>query len=234
MTDYPQYPDQNPAGRAPRDQSSQPSDQTWYGTEPPTTIAPVPPPTPGPPVDPYAGTAYPPTTPYPSPPPAAYPPVQASYPAPQVYPPISAQPYSGQPYSGQPYSGQPYSGQPYPAQQYATQPYAAQVVVAAPFGVDPVTGHPLSDKTKVVAGLLQLLPGFVFSLGGIGRLYAGNTVIGVLQIVASVVGWTMFWCGFALFLPFFVWGGIWLWFVIDGIVMLAGRPVDGQGRLLRS
>jgi hypothetical protein len=27
--------------------------------------------------------------------------------------------------------------------------------------------------------------------------------------------------------------GLWVWFVVDGIIMLAGRPVDGQGRPLR-
>ena len=32
---------------------------------------------------------------------------------------------------------------------------------------------------------------------------------------------------------FLIYGAIWLWFVIDGIVMLAGRPVDGQGLPLR-
>ena len=98
-----------------------------------------------------------------------------------------------------------------------------------------MTGQPLSDKSKVIAGLLQLVLGFLFTLGGVGRLYAGNTSLGIGQLVASVIGWLTFWCGFfAFFIPWIAWFGIWLWFVIDGIVMLAGRPVDGQGRLLRS
>lgn len=101
-------------------------------------------------------------------------------------------------------------------------------------GFDPVTGQPLSDKSKVVAGLLQLLPGALLGLGGIGRLYAGNTGLGVAQIILSVVGWISFWCGFLLFFPFLVFAGAWIWFVIDGIVMLVGRPMDGQGRLLRT
>ena len=91
-----------------------------------------------------------------------------------------------------------------------------------------------SNKSKIVAGLLQILPGFVLGLGGIGRLYAGHTALGFIQLAATVVGWISFWCGFALFLPFFVFAAMWIWFVIDGIVLLAGRPVDGQGRLLRS
>jgi len=31
-----------------------------------------------------------------------------------------------------------------------------------------------------------------------------------------------------------VYGAAWLWFVVDGIVLLAGHPRDGQGRLLRT
>ena len=102
----------------------------------------------------------------------------------------------------------------------------------APYGYDQYS-QPLSDKSKVVAGLLQLLPAVFFGLGGIGRLYAGNTNMGILQIVATVIGWICFFCGFVFLLPFVVFAGVWLWFVIDGIVMLAGHPTDGQGRQLR-
>ncbi|BCB86116.1 hypothetical protein [Phytohabitans suffuscus] len=101
------------------------------------------------------------------------------------------------------------------------------------YAYDPVSGLPYSDKSKVAAGLLQLLPGFLIGLGGIGRLYAGNTSLGVTQIVLTLVGWMSFWCGFVLLFPFVVYFGLWLWFTIDGIVLLAGRSVDGQGRLLR-
>lgn len=107
-------------------------------------------------------------------------------------------------------------------------------VATAPYGVDPVSGAPLSDKSKVAAGLLQLLPGFILGLGGIGRLYAGHTTLGAIQLAATVVGWIAFWCGFLLIFPFFFYFCTWLWFVIDGIVLLAGRSADGQGRLLRS
>src|SRR4051794_29419688 len=98
-----------------------------------------------------------------------------------------------------------------------------------PYEMDPLTRQPISDKSKVAAGLLQLLPGILLGLGGIGRLYAGQVTLGVLQLVATVVGWVSFWCGFALLLPFFVYFACWVWFVVDGIVLLAGRPVDGQG-----
>jgi TM2 domain-containing membrane protein YozV len=123
---------------------------------------------------------------------------------------------------------------PAPAAYLAANPYQQQyVVMGVGYGVDPVTGQPYSPKSKVTAGLLQLLPGFIFGLGGIGRLYAGNTTIGVVQLAATVLGWISFWCGFVLVLPFLIYGAIWLWFVVDGIVMLAGRPVDGQRLPLR-
>lgn len=126
---------------------------------------------------------------------------------------------SGLPMSGPPYPPQPAYGIP------TMPPYGA--------GVDPVTGQLMSNKSKVTAGLLQLLLGAVFTLGGIGRLYAGNVGLGVAQLVATVIAWISFWCGFALILPWFVTFGCWVWFVADGIVILVGRPADGQGRLLR-
>jgi hypothetical protein len=100
-------------------------------------------------------------------------------------------------------------------------------------GFDPMTGQMYSDKSKVAAGLLQFLPGFLLGLGGIGRLYAGHTSLGTVQVVVSVFGWISFWCGFLLFFPFLIFVGTWLWAVVDGIIMLAGRTTDGQGRLLR-
>jgi TM2 domain-containing membrane protein YozV len=91
-----------------------------------------------------------------------------------------------------------------------------------------------SDKSKIVAGLLQIIPGFLLGLGGIGRLYAGHTMLGIIQLGATVFGWISFWCGFLFVVPFFLFAVVWIWFVIDGIILLAGRPVDGHGRLLRS
>jgi len=81
----------------------------------------------------------------------------------------------------------------------------------APYGRDPVSGFPYSDRSKVVAGLLQL-----FLPIGIGRLYAGHTGIGIAQLLLTL---------------FFGLGVIWAF--IDGIVILAGRPTDGNGRPLR-
>jgi hypothetical protein len=121
----------------------------------------------------------------------------------------------------------PYSpAEAYPVSPYQHNPY--------PYGVDPLTGVPYSDKSKVIAGLLQLLPGFFVGLGGIGRLYARHTTLGVVQIIASVVGWTSAVCGAFLLFPLAITALVWLWFVIDGIVILAGRSTDGQGHLLRT
>lgn len=80
----------------------------------------------------------------------------------------------------------------------------------APYGRDPVTGRPYSDRHKVIAALLQLFLPF-----GIGRFYTGHTGIAVAQLV----------------LVFFGVGVIWSF--IDGIVILAGHPSDPQGRPLR-
>jgi TM2 domain-containing membrane protein YozV len=138
-------------------------------------------------------------------------------------PPAGQDPYYD-PYQQTP---SPYSpADAYPVSPYQQNPY--------PYGVEPSTGLPYSDKSKVVAGLLQLLPGFFFSLGGIGRLYAGNTTVGIVQLAATVVGWISFWCGFVTGVTFVMFGLIWLWFVIDGIVIMVGRVTDGQGRPLRT
>ena len=108
---------------------------------------------------------------------------------------------------------------PPPAGQYpppAGQYPPAYVDPAAPFGRHPLTGEPLSDKSKVVAGLLQLLG--LFGLVGIGRIYLGYTGLGIAQLVVGLVT-----CG----LGAIVWG------IIDGVLMLTDKVRDPQGRPLR-
>ncbi len=83
----------------------------------------------------------------------------------------------------------------------------------APYGVDPVTGIPFSDKSKVVAGLLQILLGSF----GAGRFYTGHTGLAIAQLAVSVLT-----CGVGAIWPF-----------IDGIMMLTGKVPDAQGRPLR-
>ncbi len=80
----------------------------------------------------------------------------------------------------------------------------------APYGRDPVTGRPYSDRLKVIAALLQLFLPF-----GTGRFYTGHFGIAIAQLLLVFFGVGM------------------IWSFIDGIVMLAGRPTDPQGRPLR-
>jgi TM2 domain len=125
--------------------------------------------------------------------------MQGGYPPPPNMPPGPPGGYGAPPPGG--YGPPP--GYPMPPQPGMVQP-------GAPFGVDPMTGMPLSDKSKMVAGLLQIfLGGF-----GVGRFYLGYTGIGVLQIF---FGWLT--CG--------------IWPLVDGIMMLTGRVPDAQGRPLR-
>jgi|tagenome__1003787_1003787.scaffolds.fasta_scaffold20988016_10 TM2 domain-containing membrane protein YozV len=144
------------------------------------------------------------------------PPLPEPYQQPGWGQPAPQQPGYGRPVYGQPVYGQPGYGQP------AYNP-------AAPYGIDPMTGVPFSDKSKVAAGLLQVLLPFV-GICGVGRLYAGHTGIGLAQLLSMFAGWFLL----IFFIGFFIIPAIWLWSVIDGIVMLAGTSKDGQGRILRS
>jgi hypothetical protein len=82
--------------------------------------------------------------------------------------------------------------------------------IEAPYGRDPVTGHPYSDRLKVIAALLQLFLPF-----GAGRFYTGHTGMAIAQLVLAFFGVGL------------------IWSFIDGIVMLAGDPTDPRGRPLR-
>ncbi len=83
----------------------------------------------------------------------------------------------------------------------------------APYGIDPVSGMPFSDKSKMVAGLLQIFVGTF----GVGRFYTGHTGIAIAQIAVS---WLT--CGIGA-----------IWPLIDGVMMLMGKVPDAQGRPLR-
>jgi hypothetical protein len=109
--------------------------------------------------------------------------------------------------------------------------------VNAYYGPHPPPWQPVwpgwSDKTRVAAGLLQLLPGFL-AIGGIGRLYAGHSGLGAAQLVVSVAAWILFVCGFWLVFPMVLSFGLAVWFVVDGLVLLVGSDArDGYGRPLR-
>lgn len=92
-------------------------------------------------------------------------------------------------------------------------PQPGMMQPGAPYGVDPVTGMPLSDKSKMAAGLLQIFLGSF----AVGRFYLGYTGLAIAQI--AVVWLT---CGVGA-----------LWPLIDGIMILTGKVPDAQGRPLR-
>ncbi|MER6628087.1 TM2 domain-containing protein [Streptomyces sp. NPDC000987] len=79
----------------------------------------------------------------------------------------------------------------------------------SPYGNDP-QGRPYSEKSKIVAGVLQIvLGGF-----GAGRFYVGNTGVAIAQL--------------------FTCGGLGVWALIDGIMFLTSNDrTDSQGRVLR-
>jgi TM2 domain-containing membrane protein YozV len=101
----------------------------------------------------------------------------------------------------------------YPPPPYAPYPGFDPV---APFGRHPVTGQPLSDKSKTVAGLLQLLG--LFGIAGIGRIYLGHTGLGVAQLLVGLAT-----CGL----------GAVIWGIVDALLILTDKVSDPQGRPLR-
>jgi TM2 domain-containing membrane protein YozV len=87
---------------------------------------------------------------------------------------------------------------------------------SAPFGRHPVTGEPLSDKSKVIAGLLQLLG--LFGIAGIGRICLGHIGLGVAQLLVGLATCTV---------------GAIIWGIIDAVLILTGNVRDPSGRPLR-
>ncbi len=128
-------------------------------------------------------------------------------------------PENPEPDATQPYGSTPPPPPPPPSPGY--QGYTPPGVPAgaygvssqAPYGLHPVTGIPYSDKSKIVAGLLNIFLPF-----GIGRFYIGDNKTGVLQLVVTLVT-----CGLGS-----------LWSLIDGIILLATDSKDANGYMLRS
>ncbi|MET8170600.1 TM2 domain-containing protein [Streptomyces sp. NPDC005329] len=118
----------------------------------------------------------------------------------------------GHPQPGQP----PYPGYAHPG--YAAPGYPAPGYIPpgtftgdpqAPYGYD-LMGRPYSEKSKIVAGVLQLTLGSF----GVGRFYMGDVGIGLAQL--------------------FTCGGLGIWALIDGIILLVSDDkTDSNGRILR-
>lgn len=135
--------------------------------------------------------------------------------------------YGSQPNPYPPPPGYPHP-QAYPGQAgYPAYPgYPGHVDPQAPYGRDPVTGLPLSDKSATTAGLLQLFLG----LFGIGRFYIDSTQIAVAQLCLGLFGvlFSLFcFLGFPVLL-----GGV-VWAIVDAILIFTGSVKDNHGRKLR-
>ncbi|MBB1243022.1 TM2 domain-containing protein [Streptomyces durbertensis] len=71
-------------------------------------------------------------------------------------------------------------------------------------------GQPYSEKSKIVAGVLQLVLGGL----GVGRFYTGHIGMGVAQLLTC--------------------GGLGVWALIDGILFLVKDDrTDSEGRILK-
>ncbi|WP_264006137.1 NINE protein [Mycolicibacterium sphagni] len=140
---------------------------------------------------------------------------------------LPEEPSAHPPRAYQPPPGYGYSHPFYPSQPPAYPGYAAPGYVdpAAPYGRDLATGEPLSDKSALAAGLMQLFLGWF----GVGRFYIGSTTIGVLQLVSTVVSLML--C--LVLIGMFLWPLIAIWVFIDAVMMFTGAVKDGQGRKLR-
>ena len=114
-----------------------------------------------------------------------------------------------------PYAQQPGAAPGQPGYGYPQQGMGAPM--AAPAGYDPnapygydAYGRPLSNKSKIVAGVLQLFIGGL----GIGRFYTGHVGMGIAQL--------------------FTCGGMGIWSLVDGIIFLTSDSrTDKDGRVLR-
>lgn len=147
----------------------------------------------------------------------------SQYPAPQ-YPPVQYPVGSPPPYYGGQAPAQSYhqSGPSFYAYGAGYPASAAD----APFGRDPMTGEPLSDKSKVTAGVLQIfLGGF-----GAGRFYIGSNGVAVAQLLLLVLGWLTAILGVGVLILM----GLGVWVIVDGIMMLVGNVRDSSGRRLRN
>ena len=154
---------------------------------------------------PYRGTEGSPPPYGQFPPPVSYPPgPPGSYP-PGAFPPGSYPPYLP----------------PWETQGY--QPPAYYADPSAPFGRHPLTGEALSDKSKTAAGLLQLIG--LMGILGIGRIYLGNTRLGVTQLLVGLLV-SFVTCGFGIVVPA-------IWGIIDAVLIFTGSVRDSQGRPLR-
>lgn len=103
----------------------------------------------------------------------------------------------------------------------------------APYGRDPVTGKPLSDRKATTAAALQLFLGMF----GAGRFFIGSTTIAAWQLGLTILGFVLAQItahydtasGFVGMLLV----GVIVWGFVDAIRTLMRSIPDGQGLKLR-
>ncbi len=130
----------------------------------------------------------------------------------------AAAPYVAPPPPPPPTGPEPPRAQPPPPRQTGYSSPAPNPYAQAPQPVYPVNYYRYdvayatpSDRSRVAAGILQIF------LPGVGRMYLGYYAYGVLQLVLALCT-----------------GVMWLWPIIDGIMILTGSvKFDGFGRVLR-
>lgn len=122
-------------------------------------------------------------------------------PAPPSSPTIPSSPRSGYPTAPPIPKGSPYPGG-------MSSPYGSQA--PSPYHTGSLN-LPVSDKSRIAAGVLQLI------IPGVGRMYLGYLAQGVIQLLTTPL------CGAGA-----------LWSYIDGIAILCGSTkLDGYGRVMK-
>ena len=115
-------------------------------------------------------------------------------------------PVYGQP-TGTPAYGQP-TGQYQGQQQHSGAPYQGQQFGGAPYQGQQFGGAPVSQKSKIVAGILGIL------LGGLGihNFYLGFTKKALIQLLITVLS-----------VGFLSWVSA-IWGLIEGVLILISKP----------
>jgi TM2 domain-containing membrane protein YozV len=92
--------------------------------------------------------------------------------------------------------------------QFAQPSYPSRAISVQAHGTSRALHLPRSDKSRTIAGVLQLL------IPGAGRLYLGYSALGVIQFVIT----------------FCTIGFGYIWSLVDGIMILSGKVgIDGYG-----
>lgn len=97
----------------------------------------------------------------------------------------------------------------YPSGQWQSPAASGQMPVPMiGYAVHPMTGQPISHKSKAVLLLLSFFLGTL----GIDRFYKGDIGLGILKLITL--------------------GLFGVWSLVDFIIFIVGNPTDRQGRVM--